>query len=252
MFMGTEKLPPDNPVRFPILAGMMNSGTWNRDVRIDFAAEVPCEAVMDSIETVLLAGASNGKGQLGLNITGNGGRDFLLEISEDYGCTLEYATVADEWGTAMIQMNGGRPRTVEFELRFEDGGWFGEGLHLEVEDLREMLRHRRRQGEEAVVSIFTEWYALAADLLPLLLACQAENVRVKLVSGPDAREELRKRRFGAPPVSQVIPNLVPRYVRGEVPQSTRERQQATTWSKPPILPEHFIMSACPCGAGEGN
>jgi hypothetical protein len=252
MFMGAEKLPSDEPVRLQTLSRMMDSGAWDRDVRIDFAANVPCEVMKDTIVTVLVAGAGNGNGQLGFGITGDRGLDFLLEISDDYGWIMEYEMVADEWGTAMIDKDGRRLRTVEFDVQFADGCWGSDGVLLEVEDLGTMLRHRRTQGSEAIVSIFTDTDTVGGDLLPLLLACQAEGVRFKLAGDPEVRGEWRKQ-FRAQPVLRVIPEFAPGYAPGEEYNRSHAKHRSVTWSvPPPLLPEQFIMSACPCGAGEGR
>lgn len=106
---------------------------------------------------------------------------------------MEWSAVADEWGTAMIEMADKLPHLVEFDLRLEDGGWHNDGVRYETEEVREMFRHRRQQADGAVVSIHADVDVMAGDLLPLLLACQRTGVEFILVIGDDQNQERKVR-----------------------------------------------------------
>ena len=85
MYRGVLKLPSDEHAQQSLITGLIESGEVDRDVRLDFAADVRCATVVETVTTLLISGAGTSDGRFGFNIMGNSGADFMLRIAHEHG-----------------------------------------------------------------------------------------------------------------------------------------------------------------------
>lgn len=165
---------------------------------------------------------------------------------------MQWTAVADEWGTAMIELDGRTPHLVEFDLHFDDGGWWNDGVRYENDEVLHLLRYRRTQAEKAVVSIRVDSEATTGELLPLLLACQRTGVEFTLANGDDQNRERKM------PLRRAVTHVLPIY-RTEVMLGMRLPEpfpQHNIWLRPlpphSWFPEQFQISGEAIGMGFGG
>lgn len=162
---------------------------------------------------------------------------------------MEWSAVADEWGTAMIEMEDKMPRLVEFDLRLEDGGWRNDGVCYETEEVYEMFLHRRQQADGAMVSIQADVDVMAGALLPILLACQRTGVEFILVIGDDQNHGRKVRTLHQHLAGAGIAPY-PSLRRQSRLEISLPNISSPLWFQHPWFPEPFQMNH-PMGTGGG-
>ena len=85
LYRGDLRLPSDEHAQEALITGLIESGEVERDVRLDFAANVRCEAMVETVITLLISGAGTSDGRFGFNLMGNSGDDFMLRVAHGHG-----------------------------------------------------------------------------------------------------------------------------------------------------------------------
>lgn len=235
------------------LSEKIAGGEADRDVRLDFACNTPVSLMLNTIDHLSSAGAGikSGSGSdsgFAFNIEGWNGDDFALKYPEPETCCIEETqSGADKWGAYTITEKHRGP-LVEFALTITGGTVCNEdGMELLPGDLTELFKTRSRDGH-VCVTICTDLFVAAGDLLPVLMVSSRRGAAVNILSAESGEKLsdydqvplrlelgiLNEKVFS--PLSSAMRKR-PSYFG--IPQTAALPPEAP----PPWIPEHFLMAA---------
>jgi hypothetical protein len=218
----------------------IESGRVDRDVRLDFARQVPVWRMIEMTNAVSRAGARTPERRIAFGVDRWDRNDFLLRGTEMDSCCFEpFEEAGDQWGEFMIAKRDDGLQ-VEFRLTIIEGAVGTGDTELNLDDLRQLLQARRKIGR-MLVTLHTDSIATTGDLLPALMMCSSSDAAVILGAEEPQHVDAGSTRT-EPQLAYWMPSRPSIFRRTAVTYSIPNTSAIPSLQSPAWFPAQFLMS----------